>query len=47
MEPLQELVGERRRFGYRRLHLWLAREGVVVNRNLTLPGWSFARQFGR
>ena len=29
---LRELAGERRRFGYRRLHLLLAREGVVVNR---------------
>ena len=29
---LRELAGERRRFGYRRLHILLAREGVVVNR---------------
>lgn len=29
---LRELAGEHRRFGYRRLHLLLAREGVVVNR---------------
>ena len=29
---LRELAGERRRFGYRRLHIMLAREGVVVNR---------------
>ena len=29
---LRELAGERRRFGYRRLHLLLTREGVVLNR---------------
>jgi putative transposase len=29
---LRELAGERRRFGYRRLHLLLQREGVQVNR---------------
>ena len=29
---LRELAAERRRFGYRRLHILLAREGVVVNR---------------
>ena len=28
---LRELAAERRRFGYRRLHLLLKREGVVVN----------------
>ena len=31
-QRLRELAAERRRFGYRRLHLLLAREGVVVNR---------------
>ena len=31
-QKLRELAAERRRFGYRRLHLLLAREGVVVNR---------------
>ena len=31
-QGLRELAAERRRFGYRRLHLLLAREGVVVNR---------------
>lgn len=29
---LRELAGERRRFGYRRLHVLLRREGVEVNR---------------
>ena len=29
---LRELAGERRRFGYRRLHVLLRREGVAVNR---------------
>jgi putative transposase len=29
---LRELAAERRRFGYRRLHLLLKREGVTVNR---------------
>lgn len=29
---LRELAAERRRFGYRRLHLLRAREGVTVNR---------------
>jgi putative transposase len=28
---LKELASERRRFGYRRLHLLLKREGVEVN----------------
>ena len=28
---LRELAAERRRFGYRRLHLLLKREGVAVN----------------
>lgn len=28
---LRELAGERRRFGYRRLHILLAREGVLLN----------------
>lgn len=31
-ERLRELASERRRFGYRRLHVLLRREGVVVNR---------------
>jgi putative transposase len=30
-QRLRELAGERRRFGYRRLHLLLKREGVEVN----------------
>ena len=29
---LRELAGERRRFGYRRLHLLLCREGMMLNR---------------
>ena len=29
---LRELAGERRRFGYRRLHVLLRRDGLVVNR---------------
>jgi putative transposase len=28
---LEELAAERRRFGYRRLHVLLRREGIVVN----------------
>ena len=31
-ERLRELARERRRFGYRRLHVLLRREGVAVNR---------------
>ena len=31
-QRLRELATERRRFGYRRLHLLLKREGVTVNR---------------
>ncbi len=31
-QRLRELAAERRRFGYRRLHLLLTREGVQVNR---------------
>lgn len=34
-ERLRALAGERRRFGYRRLHVLLRREGVVVNRERT------------
>jgi len=30
-ERLRELAGERRRFGYRRLHVMLKREGQIVN----------------
>ena len=30
-ERLRELAGQRRRFGYRRLHVMLRREGEVVN----------------
>ncbi len=36
-ERLKELSSERRRFGYRRLHILLKREGVEVN-------WIGARQ---
>ena len=32
---MQELASERPRFGYRRLHVLLAREGLVVNRKKT------------
>ena len=31
-KQLRELAGERRRFGYRRLHLLLCREGKTLNR---------------
>ena len=34
-ERLKALAGERRRFGYRRLHVLLRREGHVVNRKKT------------
>jgi putative transposase len=34
-DRLQELAGERRRFGYRRLNVLLRREGLVVNRKKT------------
>lgn len=32
---LRELAQQRRRFGYRRLHILLPREGVVINRKKT------------
>ena len=32
---MRELAAERRRFGYRRLHVLLRREGLVVNRKRT------------
>lgn len=32
-EKLRDLANQRRRFGYRRLHILLRREGVMVNRN--------------
>jgi putative transposase len=39
-----ELASERRRFGYRRIHALLRREGIEVNHNASfastrLPGW--------
>jgi transposase InsO family protein len=32
---IRELAAERRRFGYRRLHVLLRREGLVLNRKKT------------
>lgn len=32
---MYELAGERRRFGYRRLHVLLRQEGLVMNRKRT------------
>ena len=32
---LRELAQQRRRFGYRRLHILLRREGIVINRKKT------------
>ena len=32
---LRELAGQRRRFGYRRLHILLRRDGVMINRKKT------------
>jgi len=34
-EKLRELANQRRRFGYRRLHILLRREGVLINRKRT------------
>ncbi len=34
-EKLRELANQRRRFGYRRLHILLRREGVMINRKKT------------
>lgn len=34
-EKLRALAQERRRFGYRRLHILLRRDGVVINRKKT------------
>ena len=34
-ERLRELANQRRRFGYRRLHILLRREGVLINRKKT------------
>lgn len=34
-ERMRALAGERRRFGYRRLHVLLRREGLVMNRKKT------------
>src|SRR5690606_3744301 len=34
-EKLRELANRRRRFGYRRLHILLRREGVMINRRRT------------
>jgi transposase InsO family protein len=34
-EKLRELANQRRRFGYRRLHVLLRREGVMINRKKT------------
>ena len=32
---LRELAQERRRFGYRRLHILLCRDGITINRKKT------------
>jgi transposase InsO family protein len=34
-EKLRELANQRRRFGYRRLHILLRRDGVMINRKKT------------
>lgn len=34
-EKLREVANQRRRFGYRRLHILLRREGVMINRKKT------------
>ena len=34
-EKLRELAHQRRRFGYRRLHILLRREGIAINRKKT------------
>ena len=34
-EKLRALAQERRRFGYRRLHILLRRDGVIINRKKT------------
>jgi transposase InsO family protein len=34
-EKLRELANQRRRFGYRRFHMLLRREGVMINRKKT------------
>jgi len=34
-EKLRKLANQRRRFGYRRLHILLRREGIVINRKKT------------
>jgi putative transposase len=34
-EKLRELAHQRRRFGYRRLHVLLLREGITINRKKT------------
>lgn len=31
LQRLQEIAAERRRFGYRRLHVMIARDGIIVN----------------
>ena len=34
-EPIRELAQQRRRFGYRRLHILLRRDGITINRKKT------------
>jgi putative transposase len=34
-EKLRELAHQRRRFGYRRLHVLLRRDGIMINRKKT------------
>jgi putative transposase len=34
-EKLRELANQRRRFGYRRLHILLRSEGLMINRKKT------------
>jgi putative transposase len=36
-KKLRDLAHQRRRFGYRRLHILLRRDGVTINRKKTQP----------
>ncbi len=37
-EAMKAVAAERRRFGYRRIHVMLDRQGIVINRKRLLSG---------
>src|SRR2546430_13649362 len=47
LQRIRELAGEKRRYGYRRIHVLLRREGWKINRQRTYPLYREAGPAGR